>query len=178
MRQGFCVLRSTEQNGLFHKRVFAYGVNRTDEAGAHNIKVLDELVVEQGVGNDEREVVPRLWLELRFALNGVDADWNLQAAQVLNKVGIDAHAVVEKLVAKIYVVHKSHCCGVGVEAIHIKLHPLHKPDDLSSVHNVLVDNVLVALVEPLLRFGDYNATVVVESSEATIHIYALYAVIF
>ena len=44
------------------------------------IKVLDELVVEQGVGNDEREVVPRLWLELRFALNGVDADWNLQAA--------------------------------------------------------------------------------------------------
>ena len=96
------------------------------------------------------EVIPAEELQLGLASHLSGTDGQLGTGQVEEQVAVEAHTISEEHVVEVEVLLNADGRLLVLQAVHCGKHWLHQPQHLATVHDVLVNEELVFLVE---RFG-------------------------
>ena len=76
------------------------------------------------------------------------------AIQIEEQVAIEAHTVFEEHIVKVEILFKANGRLLTLQAVHGGINGFHKPQHLTSVHDILVDEELIFFVKRLGGLGD------------------------
>ena len=100
------------------------------------------------------EIIPAEELQLCLARHLTRADRQGGASQIHKQVAVETHTIFEQHIVEVEVLFDAYGRLLALQAIHGGIHRLDHPQHLAAVHDVLVDEELVALVERLCRLGN------------------------
>ena len=97
-------------------------------------------------------------LYLGFVANVSDHRRNLVAFQVLQEIPVDANSIFEKHIIQSQTqIKRNKGSTASLETIHIGKQVVHRPNQLPSVHDILVDLDFLQVGESSHRLNDHES---------------------
>ena len=100
------------------------------------------------------EIEPAEKLQLGLASHLTRANRQRSTSQIQKQVTIEANAIFEEHVVEVEVLFQSDGGFLALQTVHRGKYRLNQPQHLAPMHDVLVDEELVAFIERLRGFSD------------------------